>query len=52
MRAGEKVTVTDLGGMPFDEIDMQTTLIVGNSKTTVWDGMMITPRGYGKKEER
>ena len=49
-RPGERVVITDLSGMPFDEIDMQTTVIVGNSKTTVWNGMMITPRGYENKE--
>ena len=51
MREGEKVTVTDIGSIPFDHVDMQTTVIVGNSKTTVWKGMMITPRGYENKEE-
>lgn len=49
MRPGERVTITDLGNIPFDDIDMQTTVIVGNSKTTVWNGVMITPRGYENK---
>ena len=43
--------MTDLAHMPFDEIDMQTTVIVGNSKTIVWDSLMITPRGYENKEK-
>ncbi len=51
-RPGEGVTVTELSRIPFDAIDMQTTVIVGNSKTTVWKGMMITPRGYENKERR
>ncbi len=46
MRPGEDIIITDLekvGGLP---IDMQTTVIVGNSGTFVWNGHMITPRGY------
>jgi precorrin-3B C17-methyltransferase len=50
MRADEVVILTDLAHMPFDEIDMQTTVIVGNSKTFVWEHLMITPRGYEGKE--
>jgi precorrin-3B methylase len=30
-------------------IDMQTTVIVGNSRTFLWNDRMITPRGYEKK---
>jgi precorrin-3B C17-methyltransferase len=51
MREHESVIVTDLAHMPFDEIDMQTTVIVGNSKTHVWNNLMITPRGYENKEK-
>jgi len=25
---------------------MQTTVIIGNSKTFMWNNLMITPRGY------
>ena len=49
-REGEAVIICDLGHMPFDEIDMQTTVIVGNSQSVVWNGRIITPRGYEKKE--
>ena len=49
MREGERVIITTLQDIPFDEIDMQTTLIVGNSKTFVWKNYMITPRGYERK---
>ena len=41
--------VTDLGKMPDHDIDMQTTVIIGNSKTFVWNDLMITPRGYERK---
>ncbi len=51
MREHESVIVTDLAHMPFDQIDMQTTVIIGSSKTRVWNNLMITPRGYENKEE-
>jgi cobalt-precorrin 5A hydrolase / precorrin-3B C17-methyltransferase len=50
MREDESVKIFDLTTMPFCEIDMQTTVIVGNSMTVVWNGLMITPRGYEKKK--
>ncbi|NLI83226.1 MAG: precorrin-3B C(17)-methyltransferase [Deltaproteobacteria bacterium] len=46
MREGEQVLLTSLGSIPFEEVDMQTMVIVGNSRTYVWRGWMITPRGY------
>ena len=48
-REHETVTVTDLGNMLDREIDMQSTVIIGNSQTFAWEGRMVTPRGYGKK---
>lgn len=49
MREHETVIVTDLERMQESDIDMQTTVIIGNSKTFVWDNLMITPRGYENK---
>ena len=49
MREGERVIVTDLRNMLSHEIDMQTTVIIGNSRSFTWGGWMITPRGYEKK---
>lgn len=49
MRENEKIIVTDLGRMQDDDIDMQTTVIIGNSKTFRWNDLMITPRGYENK---
>jgi len=49
MRAGEQVAISDLSGVLDHNIDMQTTVIFGNSKTFVWNGRMITPRGYESK---
>jgi len=49
MREHETVIVTDLERMQESDIDMQTTVIIGNSKTFVWNNLMITPRGYENK---
>jgi len=50
-REAERIIVTTLGSVPFEEVDMQSTVIVGNSRTFIWDGRMVTPRGYGDKYE-
>lgn len=49
MREQERIIITDLGNMRDGDIDMQTTVIIGNSRTFVWNDLMITPRGYGEK---
>lgn len=49
MRENESIVLTNLRDMLHYDIDMQTTVIIGNSKTFVWDKWMITPRGYEKK---
>jgi precorrin-3B C17-methyltransferase len=46
MREGEWKCLTTLGEIPFQDVDMQTVLIVGNSRTYAWKGWMVTPRGY------
>ncbi|MGO9016081.1 MAG: precorrin-3B C(17)-methyltransferase [Dissulfurispiraceae bacterium] len=46
MRENEKVIITDLKDMLNHDIDMQTTVIIGNSTTFSWNNLMITPRGY------
>ena len=38
-------TIKELPGM-YDQIDMTTTLIIGNSHTFNWGEYMVTPRGY------
>ena len=48
-REGESVIVTDLGNMLDYEIDMRTTVIVGNSRTLLFNNQIVTPRGYGDK---
>ena len=49
MREDEKISIAKLGNMLDCHIDMQTTVIVGNSLTFIWNNWMITPRGYEKK---
>jgi precorrin-3B C17-methyltransferase len=48
-RDDEKIVITDLNRMLENEIDMQSTVIIGNSQTFTWEGRMITPRGYQEK---
>lgn len=48
---GESVIVTTLGkALEYDdEVDMRTTVIIGNSESGIWNSRIITPRGYHKK---
>ncbi|PZD96135.1 precorrin-3B C(17)-methyltransferase [Paenibacillus sambharensis] len=48
-RDREHVVVTTLAHMLDFEIGMLTTVIIGNSTTFLYDGLMITPRGYQRK---
>jgi precorrin-3B C17-methyltransferase len=48
-REGQAVGLTTLGNLAEAKIDMQTLVIVGNSSTFVYQGRMITPRGYAGK---
>ncbi|MCX5864677.1 MAG: precorrin-3B C(17)-methyltransferase [Deltaproteobacteria bacterium] len=50
-RENERIVLTTLGKMLESEIDMQTTIIIGNSMTFAWQGFMVTPRGYAAKYE-
>ncbi|MCP8323337.1 MAG: precorrin-3B C(17)-methyltransferase [Candidatus Methylarchaceae archaeon HK02M2] len=45
-RQQERAVMTTLENMMNYEIDMATTIIVGNSTTQVLNGRMVTPRGY------
>ena len=49
MRDGEEVEIFDLKGVPVEEADMESILIVGNSRTFVHGPFMVTPRGYLEK---
>ena len=50
-RPGQRITITDLKQLEdhCPEVDMVTTLVIGNSTTYVHRGHMVTPRGYEKK---
>jgi precorrin-3B C17-methyltransferase len=50
-RRNEEVTITTLKDMPAKNIDMVTTIIVGNSHTFSDGRYMVTPRGYNFKKE-
>jgi precorrin-3B C17-methyltransferase len=49
-REGEQYIIATLKDLLNCEIDMVTTIIVGNSATKVVNGKMITARGYDLKE--
>jgi precorrin-3B C17-methyltransferase len=49
MREDETIVITDLLNMLDHAIDMQTTVVIGNSQTFTWGKWMITPRGYERK---
>ncbi|MHB8880896.1 MAG: precorrin-3B C(17)-methyltransferase [Thermodesulfovibrionales bacterium] len=51
MRENELIIITDLEQMLSNDIDMQSTVIIGNSKSFAWNGLIITPRGYEKKKQ-
>jgi precorrin-3B C17-methyltransferase len=51
MRDNQRVTLTTLARLHQAEVDMQTTVFIGNSNTFNYDGFMVTPRGYAKKYE-
>ena len=46
-RKNQEIKITILNNiLKYDMINMFTTIIIGNSKTFVKNGVMITPRGY------
>lgn len=49
-RAGETVILTTLGEMNIEDVDMFSTVFIGNRQTYIKDGKMITPRGYLEKK--
>ena len=45
-RGNESKTFFNLENLPFEDIDMLSIIIIGNSKTTLVDEIFLTPRGY------
>lgn len=49
MRDGQDVTVVPLKNLHEADVDMLTTVFIGNSASEGYLDFMFTPRGYGKK---
>ena len=49
LREGQQSYITTLKDFDCTLADMKSLIIIGNSKTYVKDGQMITPRGYERK---
>ena len=45
-RDGENYEITTLQELRDKEVDMFSTVIIGNSQTEVINGKLVTPRGY------
>ena len=50
-RDEEAVTVTTLADFDPEQVDMFTVILIGNSQSYNWNGVMITPRGYYREEQ-
>jgi precorrin-3B C17-methyltransferase len=48
-RENEAIVLTTLANLLDHDIGMQSTVIIGNSQTFIWNDRMITPRGYSSK---
>jgi len=45
-RADETINITTIDRFDSALVDMQSTVIFGNSKSYIWKNKMVTPRGY------
>lgn len=45
-RAGQESRILTLKELKDTEVDMFTTVFIGNEQTQEMDGHMVTPRGY------
>ena len=45
-RENQSKSFFNLDSIPYEEIDMLSLIIIGNSKTTLVDEIFLTPRGY------
>ena len=50
-REGEEAHVMTLAELRDTQVDMFTTVFIGNSQTMNLDGRMVTPRGYLQRED-
>ncbi|MCI4454357.1 MAG: precorrin-3B C(17)-methyltransferase [Thermodesulfobacterium sp.] len=51
-REGEEVILTTLEKIDSYPVDMNTTIIIGNSQSYIYKNFFITPRGYTRKYEK
>ena len=51
MREEQHIEIVTLDNMHTAEVDMQTTVFIGNSTSIAYMDFMYTPRGYAKKYE-
>lgn len=48
-RPEQEYWISSLGNLAEEDIDMNTTIIIGNSYSYRWGESMVTPRGYANK---
>jgi cobalt-precorrin 5A hydrolase/precorrin-3B C17-methyltransferase len=51
-REGEEVILTTLKEMDSYPVDMNSTIIIGNTQSYIYKNFFITPRGYRRKYEK
>ena len=51
-REEQEVKVTTLAQFNPEDIDMFTVILIGNSKSYICDGKIITPRGYYREQQK
>ena len=53
-REEQRVALTDLASLEAraEEVDMFTTVLIGNSTSYLLNGKMVTPRGYEEKQSK
>ena len=51
MRRNQRITITTLGQLHTAEVDMQTTVFIGNNSTRRYGDFLYTLRGYGERYE-
>jgi len=45
-RPDESIEIHTLATLPFDQVDMLTILVIGNSQSVIKNNRFLTPRGY------
>jgi precorrin-3B C17-methyltransferase len=48
-REGARCVLTDLDRLLEEKVGMTTTVLVGSTQSYVFEGLLVTPRGYGDK---